>query len=260
MAPKITKRILPKGRKYGRPGYKLKAPWSCTVHNTGNQKPGADAEAHAAYLESGRAISWHATADADSIVEHLPHDEQGWHTGTNAGNTTSEGIEICEYPDTKEGRALQAKATDNAAYWVALQHMKRGVKPSAKTIRTHESWSGKRCPRDILAAGAWPAFIAAVQKHYADLTGEKPKPKKWPGIVYGPTKVLVKAREAAVKWIQRQANKAIDKLGLKLAKLKPDGWYGAKTADVIDAIHKALKWRRNGGKTGKETWDYLARL
>jgi len=157
---KITKRYIPKGRAYGRPGYRMK-PTYVTIHNTGNQADGADAEAHARFLEGGRKVSWHYTVDADSIIQHMPTSEQAWHTGTNAGNTQSIGIESVEYPATDAGRKLQAKAEDNTAWLAAKLCHDHGI-PLSRVV-THKSWSGKNCPRDILPH--WGAFKAQVKRY-----------------------------------------------------------------------------------------------
>jgi N-acetylmuramoyl-L-alanine amidase CwlA len=156
MTVPIKQDFLPQGREYGRPGY-LMTPTSITIHNTAN--PEATAENHASYLRQGHRISWHFTVDDDSIVQHMPINEQAWHTGTNAGNTTSIGIEVCEFADPKR----QAKAEDNAAWLAAkLQHENKSV----KEVRTHHSWSGKNCPRKILPH--WSSFLAKVRAHRSD--------------------------------------------------------------------------------------------
>jgi hypothetical protein len=166
----IFKRILPLGRTWGRPGYKLKGRRTITMHNTANEKRGADAETHARYLEDGHAISWHFTADHDSIVQHLPLDEQGWHTGTDAGNTTSIGIEVCEYNLADPNEAWkESKAEDNGAWLAAKLCYELGLDPKTDVV-THKSWSGKICPRDILPH--WRAFLAVVQRHYDSMDGE----------------------------------------------------------------------------------------
>lgn len=168
MTTPIIKRILPIGRVYGHPGYRM-TPTSITIHNTANERAGADAEMHAKYLEAGHRVSWHFTADADSIVQHLPIDHQGWHTGTNAGNTTSVGIEVCEYPNTADGRAKQARATENAA-WLAAKLMRENR--SIKRVVTHKSWSGKICPRDILPT--WSNFLKRVDYYAGKKADEVP--------------------------------------------------------------------------------------
>ncbi|NTW28525.1 MAG: hypothetical protein HGA39_04075 [Coriobacteriia bacterium] len=162
MAVPIAVRILPLGRAYGRPGYKLVGERTITIHNTEN--PDATAENHADYLESGRAISWHFTVDADSAVQHLPLDEQGWHAGTTPGNTTSIGIEICEYTDP----ALTALAIQNGAWLAAKLCHDLGLFPG-RAVVTHQSWmqygtSGKYCPHLIIPQ--WGFFLAEVTAEY----------------------------------------------------------------------------------------------
>ena len=232
MAVPVKVNHLPSGRTYGRPGYKLKGNLSFTVHNTANERAGADAEAHDTYLRAGRGISWHATADHDSIIEHLPLDEQGWHTGTNAGNTTSIGIEVCEYPATKAGRAKQAAATANAAWWIAKQLHARGMQPTAKTVRTHKSWSGKECPRDILP-------------HWAK-TPPKPAPR--------PRMPLLRRGSVggAVRTLQADLNKSFPR------RLVVDGIFGPRTDAAVRAFQKK---KRIGidGIVGPITWKALGR-
>lgn len=243
MSAPITKRILPKGREYGRPGYAM-TPTSITIHNTANER--ADAEAHARYLEAGHAISWHYTVDADSIIQHLPITEQGWHTGTHEGNTTSVGIEVCEYPATDEGKALQAKAEDNAA-WLAAKLLDEN--PSIRKVVTHKFWSGKECPRDILPH--WAKFIAAVRLHEAAMVPDaspKHKPAPMPLLRHGST-------GGAVRTLQR----ALTKAGAKDAAghvLVDDGDFGLKTLTAVRAWQKRKKLVVDG-IVGAATWKSL---
>jgi len=138
---------------------------SITVHNTAN--PNATADNHADWLtrDLTAGVSPHIFVDDTEAVRVLPLDEQGWHAGTNAGNTTSVGIEVCEFSD----RARQDKADDNAQRLIA--DMLTGKAPAGwnlthltlKDVRTHQSWnqygtSGKYCPRMILPW--WDRFIA----------------------------------------------------------------------------------------------------
>ncbi len=245
MSAPITKRILPKGREYGRPGYAMQ-PTSITVHNTANEGVGADAEAHARYLEAGHAISWHYTVDADTIVQHLPINEQGWHTGTHAGNTSSVGIEVCEYPQTKAGKALQAKAEDNAA-WLAAKLLDENTK--IQHVRTHKSWSGKECPRDIMPH--WDAFIAAVNRHRgASAPVKPPKPVRRPMPL-----LRLGSTGGAVRTLQRALNKAgaKDSAGHVLVE---DHDFGRKTDSAVRAWQKRKKLVVDG-VVGKATWKSL---
>lgn len=254
-APKVVTKLIPKGRAYGRPGYALKGNWSITVHNTGNESPGADAETHNRYLQAGHAISWHATVDHDSVVINVPFAEQTWHAGTNAGNTTSESVEVCEYPQNDAGRALQARATENAAWWVAKRCREKGVAPSSSTVRTHKSWSGKNCPRDILPN--WSGFMTRVKAHY-DSMGGKPaaKPAAKPSKPAAkPSMPLLRngSRGGAVKTLQTALNKA----GAK-PKLAVDGIFGEKTLSAVEAFQKRAKLAVDG-EVGRKTWEAVTR-
>lgn len=227
----ITERLLPKGRAYGRPGYPMK-PTSITVHNTANE--GADAEAHAKFLEGGQGVSWHYTVDADSIIHHLPDDEQGWHAGSHEGNTTSIGVEVCEYPPTAEGAALQARAEVNAAWLVADLKRRHGI----SDVFPHKHWTGKNCPRDILPH--WGAFMDAVNG--------QPKP--------APHHDLPLLRKGsvggAVFILQRELN-AHAKSGLVV-----DGDFGKHTEDAVRAFQKRKKLVVDG-VVGANTWKALGR-
>ena len=70
------------------------------IHETANQKPGADAAAHARLQKGGnsRAASWHYTVDDKEIVQSFPDDVKCWHSGS-AYNSKSIGIEICVNSD-----------------------------------------------------------------------------------------------------------------------------------------------------------------
>jgi len=136
---------------------------SITVHNTAN--PNATADGHADWLtrDLTAGVSPHIFVDDKEAVRVLPLTEQGWHAGTDAGNTTSVGIEVCEFSD----RARQDKADDNAQRLIA--DMLTGKAPAGwnlthlalKDVRTHQSWSGKYCPRKILPW--WDRFIAETR-------------------------------------------------------------------------------------------------
>lgn len=137
---------------------------SLTVHNTAN--PNATADNHADWLtrDLDAGVSPHIFVDDKEAVRVLPLNEQGWHAGTNAGNTTSVGIEVCEFSD----RARQDATDENAQRLIA--DMLTGKAPAGwnlthltiKDVRTHQSWSGKYCPRMLLPW--WGRFIAETQQ------------------------------------------------------------------------------------------------
>ena len=142
-----------------------------TIHETGNAAKGADAAAHAAYLDSDAGerdlVSWHYSVDDHAIVQHLPDYETAYHAGdgkAGPGNTTSIGIEICV---NAGGNFEAAKA--NAAALVRLLMEEHGI-PLDNVVQ-HNRWNGKDCPKTIRAtAGAWEAFLALCQGEAADVS------------------------------------------------------------------------------------------
>lgn len=142
-----------------------------TIHETGNAAKGADAVAHAAYLDSDAGkrdmVSWHYTVDDHAIVQHLPDYETAYHAGDGKdgpGNTTSIGIEIC----VNAGGDFEA-AKANAAALVRLLMEEHGI-PLDNVVQ-HNRWNGKDCPKTIRAtAGAWEAFLALCRGETANVS------------------------------------------------------------------------------------------
>lgn len=142
-----------------------------TIHETGNAAKGADAAAHAAYLDSDTGerdmVSWHYTVDDLAIVQHLPDYETAYHAGDGKdgpGNTTSIGIEIC----VNAGGDFEA-AKANAAALVRLLMEEHGI-PLDNVVQ-HNRWNGKDCPKTIRAtAGAWEAFLALCRGETANVS------------------------------------------------------------------------------------------
>lgn len=148
-----------------RTGIPLQTIRGITNHNTGNPAPTADARAHAHWLAGVEAqdsdyIGAHFFVDGDRIVQTLPINEVAWHAGDGQGpgNMTTLAIEICE---TTPLAAAEANALVlNAA--LLIDH------PDWQ-IYKHQDWSGKYCPRRILAEGRWPAFVEAIRQRVAQL-------------------------------------------------------------------------------------------
>jgi len=157
----VIKDFIPPGRK-NRPGIFMR-PEYITIHDSANLKEGADAESHAKFLKGGAAnvpASWHFTVDHDSIIQHLPINEEGFHCGdgrNGPGNSSSIGVEITENPDGD-----RMKAEDNAAKLVAslLKQFNLGI----DRVVQHNKWSGKDCPRVLRSRPAgWENFIRTVE-------------------------------------------------------------------------------------------------
>ena len=180
-----------------------------TIHETGNAAKGADAAAHAAYLDSDAGerdmVSWHYTVDDHAIVQHLPDYETAYHAGDGKdgpGNTTSIGIEIC----VNAGGDFEA-AKANAAALVRLLMEEHGI-PLDNVVQ-HNRWNGKDCPKTIRAtAGAWEAFLALCRGETAGVSelgtavdklaaaGLINSPDYWKGGVYSAANV----QALIIKW------------------------------------------------------------
>jgi endonuclease G, mitochondrial len=141
-----------------------------TIHNTDNTSPGADARAHSRFvrntgyytLPSGRRnyVSWHYTVDDARAIRQLPNNERGIHAG--AGNGSSIGMEICMHRGIN-----QAAANDRAARLAALLLYDHRL--SVDRLRTHQSWTGKRCPSLLIIEGRWQAFVETVQNYLSQI-------------------------------------------------------------------------------------------
>lgn len=166
----IQEHIISDGRR-NRPGRDTNPDTYITIHETGNAAKGADAVAHAAYLDSAAGeddlVSWHYTVDDHAIVQHLPDYETAYHAGDGKdgpGNTTSIGVEIC----VNAGGDFEA-AKANAAALVRLLMEEHGI-PLDNVVQ-HNRWNGKDCPKTIRAtAGAWEAFLGLCRGEEADVS------------------------------------------------------------------------------------------
>lgn len=143
------------------------APKWITCHETANQNRGADAIMHGQYVKSpaavDRSVLWHFTVDSDSIRQHLPVNEAGWHAGdgyNGPGNRESIGIEACVNVDG------DFEATKRNVAWL-VAHLKRTVPtllPVPACVKQHNHWSGKECPRIMRSTpGAWDGLLALIK-------------------------------------------------------------------------------------------------
>jgi N-acetylmuramoyl-L-alanine amidase len=164
------------------PGYEAypMTPKYITIHNTANTSKGAGDEMHARYLNNGaggRTVSWHFTVDDDSVTQHLPVNVNGWHAGDGLhgkGNRESIGIEICENSDGDFSKAV-ANAVE------LVQHLMKAHGISIMNVVPHKHWSGKNCPRKLLAD--WDGLVARFKNEQsapavkAEKVERKPNPK-----------------------------------------------------------------------------------
>jgi hypothetical protein len=150
--PGATYRIswIPDGNT-NRPAYPMRPTW-VTVHETANESPGANAEMHRRFVHAGGGlgqVSFHYVVDDTEIIQLLPLIENGWHAGDGAngtGNRSSVGIELCVHAGSN-----WEKTQDHGARLVATLCRAFGIPP--ERVVPHQHWSGKVCPRRILAQG-----------------------------------------------------------------------------------------------------------
>jgi N-acetylmuramoyl-L-alanine amidase CwlA len=145
-----------------------------TIHETGNTRPGANARAHANFLNNpNTTVSYHYNVDDGEIIQHLPENEDAFHAGDGAGpgNRQSIGIEICVNSDGDFQRAI-----DRAAALTADICKRRSI--PFENIRQHFNWSGKNCPQNIRAGRphGWDVFMEKVAENF--IASLVPTPQK----------------------------------------------------------------------------------
>lgn len=143
--------------------YNIKCPYEMevkfiTIHNTAND---ADAASEVAYMtKNNNEVSFHYAVDDKEIIQGLPLDRNGWHSGdgNGQGNRNSIGIEICY---SKSGGTKFEQAQRNAAELTAK--LLKDYNLTIDKVRTHKSWSGKNCPHRTLSDYGWDYFTNLVE-------------------------------------------------------------------------------------------------
>ena len=144
-----------------------------TVHNTAND---ASADNEIRFMISNNsATSYHFAIDDKEVVQGLPLNRNGWHSGdgNGPGNRRSIGVEICY---SRSGGARWEGAKRNAVRFLAqlLRERKWGV----DKLRQHADWSNKNCPHRTRAEG-WKEFVELVRRELSSSGNEvAPKPQK----------------------------------------------------------------------------------
>ena len=153
--------VQPKGKANVRTMTKMREVIGITNHNTANTAPTAGDEAHARYLQNvenadSAYVSVHLFVDDDSITQCVPLDEMCYHAGdgNGDGNRKTIAIEICENRNYEKAEENAQKL--NAALLLTYPHLK---------VFKHQDWSGKFCPRKILARpNGWQEFTDGIAK------------------------------------------------------------------------------------------------
>ena len=171
-----------------------------TVHQTANTARGANAQAHANFINNGSAATWHYTADDKHVIQHFHETTRCFHAGdgTGKGNYQSIGIEMCVNSDGDYNKTLS-----NAASLIADIMKRRNI--PLKNVVSHGYWTGKNCPRELLGGKNgidWNDFKKMIQQGggvvasnpASSKPASKPKPSatKWKknkhGTLYMPEK------------------------------------------------------------------------
>ena len=137
-------------------------PTRIVVHNTAND---ASANNEIAYMNSNNnQVSFHFAVDGNEVVQGLPLDVNGWHSGDGAhgvGNREGIAIEMCY---TKRGGDRFDKAEELAAEFIAQLLKERGW--DLDRVTKHQDYSGKYCPHRTLDYG-WDRFLDKI-RHYME--------------------------------------------------------------------------------------------
>lgn len=146
---KIRLNMLPVGHR-NRPGLSMK-PKGVLFHTTNNWSPTADDDMHAEYMEKTAVnASWHYTVDRDSVTQHLPLNENGWHAGDGYNgyyNRNFIGVEIaCN--STKYGSPIDKDTYNNAVGLVAM--LVEEFNFTIDQVLPHNVVKGKDCPHHTL--------------------------------------------------------------------------------------------------------------
>lgn len=131
-----------------------------TVHDTGNPSAGANADAHANFINNGSTETWHYTVDDRGAIQHFYDTTRCWHAGDGRGhgNMSSIGIEMCINSDGNF-----RKTVENTAKLVRILMDKYNI--PIENVVQHNYWSGKNCPASLRSGKhglTWKRFINMV--------------------------------------------------------------------------------------------------
>src|SRR5699024_6912456 len=84
-----------------------------TVHQTANTARGANAQAHANFINNGSAATWHYTTDDTHAIQHFYETTRCYHAGDGRGkgNYESIGVEMCVNSDGDYNQTLSNAAS-----------------------------------------------------------------------------------------------------------------------------------------------------
>lgn len=138
-----------------------------TIHETGNTDEGANALAHANYINNGSEETWHYTVDDTQVIKHFNHEISCWHCGDGRGegNLNSIGIEMCVNSDGDFNKTI-------ANTIELVQYLMKELNISIGDVFQHNYWSGKDCPQNIRRGNpiTWYTFLDRVKNNNTPVT------------------------------------------------------------------------------------------
>lgn len=153
---KSTFHITKKNNKVFIRSGKVITPKYLTIHSTGNLKSNARQERNWLVNTTNKSgASWNICIDDKEAIIAIPLNEKSNHSGSNTGNLTSIGLEICESGDRE-------KTLKNAIQISAF--ILKEFNLTYKDLRQHYDWNKKNCPRILRQENMWEWFVNEVKK------------------------------------------------------------------------------------------------
>ena len=211
-----------------RPGTII-VPQTITIHSTANPNSTAINERNwLVNSQNNRTASWHIAVDEREVIEAIPLNEVAYHAGNATGNRTSISIEICESGNRQ--RTL-TNAIELTAYLLKQRNW------GTDKLRRHFDWSGKHCPR-ILMANNWQGWTNFVSKINNILNTNDTSPRPTPNPSQSSFKLSINQlirrgdRGEQVKILQEYLNQLNHNAGVI------DGIFGIKTQRAVQSFQK----------------------
>lgn len=153
---KSTFHITKKNNKVFIRSGKIITPKYLTIHSTGNFKSNARQERNWLINTTNKSgASWNICVDDTEAIIAIPLNEKSNHSGSNTGNLTSIGLEICESGD----REKTLKNTIQISAFILKE-----FNLTYKDLRQHYDWNKKNCPRILRQENMWEWFVNEVKK------------------------------------------------------------------------------------------------
>ena len=151
------------------------------IHNTDNERKGADAKAHAEGLYNGdmERMSWHYVVDDHSWYQCIVHERGAWHVGVNYGTNNLFGIvhnrnSICIEMCVNAGYDYEAAFQNTVAL---TRYLMQELGIDADHVVSHYDVCSKDCPSAIRAHGDWHRFKQLITADTDEEPAEQEKKK-----------------------------------------------------------------------------------